>query len=93
MVVGETYEMPALTLTHLWGGCNMEAIGMRHSSSNKRGGYRATAEAKHLFGWPKNLSKKETARRVTWLRKQVVDGNYNGLTWEYPIPLMAKKVD
>ena len=91
MIEGVTYEMNRIKLTHLWGGCKMESIGLRHSSSNKRGGYRATAEAKHLFGWPQNVSKKETFRRVNQLRQAVVDGDHDGMYWEYPIPILEKE--
>ena len=92
MVVGETYELHRLALTQLWGMVKMESLGMHHSSSTRRGGIRATAQAKHLFGWPRNLSKKETFRRVDCLRRQVVDGDFDGLTWEYPIPILEKEV-
>ena len=91
MVKGETYEMPRLALTYLWGACKMESLGMAHSSASKYLGYRGTAEAKHLFGWPQNLSKKETFRRVDCLRKPVIEGDYDGMTWVYPIPLVSKE--
>ena len=88
MQEGETYQLGRLKLTHMWGMVKLESIGMQHSSASRRGGYRATAEAKHLFGWPKNLSKEETFRRVDWLRKQVIEGDFEGLTWEYPLEVV-----
>ena len=91
MVIGATYEMSRIKLTHLWGACKMESLGMSHSSSSRAGGYRATAEAKRLFGWPQNVSKKETFRRVNQLRQNVVDGDHDGMYWEYPIPILEKE--
>ena len=92
MQEGETYQLGRLKLTHMWGMVKLESIGMQHSSASRRGGYRATAEAKHLFGWPKNLSKEETFRRVDELRQKVIDGGYEGMTWVYPMPVLPKEV-
>lgn len=63
----------------------MESLGMRHSS-----GVRATAQAKKLFGWSMNLSKEETFRRVDNLRNQVIEADADGMTFDYPVPILKR---
>tara|TARA_R100000234_G_scaffold82200_1_gene51843 strand:- start:2109 stop:2360 length:252 start_codon:yes stop_codon:yes gene_type:complete len=81
----EIREISRLALTQLWGACKMESLGMKHSS-----GIRATAQAKKIFGWPMNVSKKETFRRVDCLRKQVIEADADGMTFDYPVPILKK---
>ena len=83
-MVNETREISRLALTQLWGACKMESLGMSHSS-----GVRATAQAKKLFGWPMNVSKKETFRRVDNLRNQIIEADADGMTFDYPIKILG----